>query len=179
MYVNQEQLQSAFAALDSATLRARLGSGELTAQARAIAGAELQRREDAGAAPAASPPASPAVPAAPASADPYAGVPYAVAPAPGITLSRPLLKVALVVYVLLVLVALVMVVADPPWVAPRQGMWTGALGTMASIAAGLPWSLLLLFKGGATMGNALFAALCWLCVPLNLALFALLFRRSE
>ena len=179
MYVNHEQLQRALAALDSATLRTRLDSGELSAQARTIASAELQRREAGGAAPAASPPASCAVPSAPAPVDPNAGVPYAVPRAPGFTLPRPLLKAALVVYVLVVLLAVMVVVADPPWVPPRQGMWSGALGTFASIAAGLPWSLLLLFKMGATLGTTLFITLCWLCVPVNLALFAVLFRRSE
>ena len=151
--------------LDSAIIRGRLLSADLSEQARAVALAELARREEAG--------------------EPVLAASVQKAPSPGQTLrnalpGRPVMKVLAGLYVAYVVLCLALLLIDPPWVTSTHSIGTGMLGGVAALALGLPWDLLLIkFVGGSAGGSMARYLLACVCgAGVNLAFFVWYFRQE-
>jgi hypothetical protein len=164
VYVDPDELRRNLEALDSATLQAKLQSGALTKEARAVALAILQARGITSGAEV--PPAAP--------------VTKLVRPAPLRTPlpGRTIAKVLFGLYVVFVLLCTFVVFMDPPWVPPRNGTWEGMIGFMASVAAGAPFSFVVLLTQAGHISDAQAVAANFGCVVLNLVLFVLFIRRT-
>lgn len=157
MYVRPEQLKANLEAMDSESIRAKVRSGRLTAEALEVANAVLAARGEAVQA------GSHMVPSRPKTA-------------PNLTRRANLRgwSIALVAfysYLAFAVLCAVVVFADPPWATPSNGTWAGMLGGIASLAAGLPWTYLYLKTVGATAGGAALATVAGLGVSVNVVLF--------
>jgi hypothetical protein len=164
MLVSREQLEQTYRKLDSATIRGRLLSADLSAQAREVAQAELARREQAG--------------------EPAVAVQPAQARSPGRALldalpSRPVMKVLAGLYGAFILLCLAVILVDPPWVTSTHSIGTGMLGGVAAVALGLPWDLVLIQWLGAAAGGSMVAYLliCLAGAGINCAFFVWYFRQ--
>lgn len=164
MYIDPEELRRNLQAMDSATLQSKLQSGALTKEARAVVLEILQAR---GIAPDAqslqAPPVTKLVREA-----------ALRTPLPG----RTIAKVLLGLYVVFVCLCTFVVFLDPPWIPPRNGTWEGMIGFMASVAAGAPFSFVVLLTQAGRISDAQAVAANFGCVVLNLVLFVLFIRRT-
>lgn len=159
-YLDPDQLRRNLSALDDETLRARVAGGQLTPEAHAIALEVLKaRKQDIG---------LPLAPPVPACTDPVVDRPS----------YRHLVDRLLVAYLLLVIACAVVVMADPPWVAPHGGGWQGTFGYLAGLVAGLPWTIV---AARTVMTGTAFSFWTWtiLAVVANLVGLAFLRRRTE
>jgi hypothetical protein len=164
MHVSPEQLQSNLEALDSGDLLARVHSGALPDAALQVALGILKARGvDAGPRAAVAPPALPTVPAT-APRKPWPG--------------GSAVRVLLGLYVVFVVLCTFVVFMDPPWVPPRNGTWGGMIGFLASLAAGAPWSFLMLVTQADRLSQMQFVMVDFACVALNLVLFGMYIRRT-
>jgi len=164
MLVSREQLEQTFRKLDSATIRGRLLSGDMSDEAREVALAELARREQAG--------------------EPVLALPVDKPPSPGQSLldalpGRPVMKVLAGLYGAFVLLCVVVMLFDPPWVTSTHSIGSGMLGGVAALALGLPWDLVLINFLGAKAGGSMAAYLlvCLGGAGINVAFFAWYFRQ--
>jgi hypothetical protein len=164
MLVSHEQLEQNFRKLDSALIRGRLASADLSPEAREVALAELARREQAG--------------------EPVPALPADKPRSPGQSLldalpGRPVMNVLAGLYGAFVLLCMVVVLFDPPWVTSSQNIGTGMIGGVAALALGLPWDLVLINFLGAKAGGSMAAYLlvCLGGAGINVAFFVWYFRR--
>jgi hypothetical protein len=176
MLVSREQLEQNFRKLDSALIRGRLASAELSPEAREVALAELARREQAGE------PVLSSSPLPPASSSSAASAPAASSPAQALLNALPdrsVMKVLAGLYAVFVLLCLIVMLFDPPWVTSTHSIGTGMLGGVAALALGLPWDLVLINFLGAKAGGSMAAYLlvCLGGAGINVAFFVWYFRR--
>jgi hypothetical protein len=171
MLVSREQLEQNFRKLDSALIRGRLSSADLSPEAREVALAELARREQAGEPVLAAPPGKPPPSSSPSSS-PGESLRNAL---PG----RPVMKVLAGLYGAFVLLCVVVMLFDPPWVTSTNSIGTGMLGGVAALALGLPWDLVLINFLGAKAGGSMAAYLlvCLGGAGINVAFFVWYFRQ--
>lgn len=165
MYVRPEQLRQNLESLDSAQLQAKLLSGQLTSEARALTLDILAARGVAVDA-ASVPPTSVALTQGPHSPpNPWPG--------------RGVAKVVLALYGTLVVICSAIVFLDPPWVAPRPGTWEGMIGMLASEASGAPWSVWLLLNLSKDMTPGQVVAMNFACAALNVGLLLAYIRHAR
>lgn len=164
MLVSRDQLEQTFRKLDSAMIRGRLLSADLSPEAREVALAELARREQAG--------------------EPALAAPVEKPPSPAQALlnalpGRPVMKVLAVLYGAFVLLCILVILADPPWVSSSHNIGTGMLGGVAALALGLPWDLVLIKFLGPSSGGSMAAYLlvCLSGAGVNVAFFVWYFRQ--
>jgi hypothetical protein len=74
-------------------------------------------------------------------------------------------------YLTLLVLCAVFVYIDSPWKANRSGM-DGVVAFLASCVAGFPESIVVLFAGDGRMSDNTFVVLCWVFVPLNVAIMS-------
>jgi hypothetical protein len=162
MYLPADQLRRNLEALDSAALAMKVQSGQLTPDAHAMALSILHDRGvEPG--PAEAPSSSLTRPEARAAVEPDGrGLP-----------ARPILAL----YIAFVIACTLVVFADPPWVAPRNGTWDGTIGFLASLASGAPWSIGLLIAFGDRMTTMQGVVGNWVCVGINVALLVRYIRQ--
>ena len=172
MHISPDKLRETYRTLDSATIRSKLVSGELTDLAREMATAELASRESTGESPIAPPPPS------------KTNTERLLNALPG----RSTMKVLLAMYIVYVLVCVLVVAADPPRDEATSRGYDGFFGVMATFAVGLPWSFLavVLLRSVPFLGYYVYLvsptsllAFCWIGVPVNLLLFWLYFKHRE
>lgn len=103
------------------------------------------------------------------------------------TWQRRLARVLWVLYLVFLALCAVVVAFDPPRGGPANGSVAGAVGLLASAAAGMPWTFagMFLIELSATAGDLLFGMgepgvtlLCWAGAALNLVLLRRAFRRA-
>ena len=148
MYLQPEQLRKNLQALDSETLIAKVQSGQLTADASAVAQAVLKER---------------GVETTTASAP---SLPHGLTNATQASAQKSAAGTLLVLYVAFVIVCVLVMFADPPWVKPANGSWQGMIGFLASLAAGAPWSIGVLLAQGSEVsaGQSVISSLFCACV---------------
>jgi len=165
MLVSREHLERTFRTLDSAMIRGRLLTGDLSTEAKEVALAELERREKTGETAHESPVETPIA----LSQTILEALP-----------SRPVMKAVMGMYVAFVTLCLVIMTFDPPWVTSAKNIGTGMLGGVATFAMGLPWDYVFMNILGPHVADdiATYMFICLSGVVVNLAVFAWYFKRS-
>jgi hypothetical protein len=146
-------------------LRGRLLAGDLSAEAKEVAQAEMARREQAGDTTHEFPVKTPICP----SQSFLDALP-----------SRSVMKVVMGLYIAFVVLCLVVTVFDPPWGTSSNNMGAGMLGGLAIFAMGLPCDFVFASILGASRAgsNATFVFVCISGVVVNLAFFVWYFKRN-